>query len=181
VSGETQSNVSAWTIDSLHSHLVTIINERDRRYEQRFEDQEKAVIAALAATQRAIEKAEEAAQHEFALLNELRAVVVNRDATFITRNEADAAIKNVANEAAAANARTAERILEISERLQGVANRAETVSAYAGATKRIETLESATSEAKGKGAGVNSTVIYLLNGLGIVAALLTIYFTLRGR
>lgn len=56
VSGETEKEISAWTVDSLREHIVTLITEkddriaeRDRRYEQRFESQEKAITTAMAA------------------------------------------------------------------------------------------------------------------------------------
>jgi len=56
MSGETEADISAWTVDSLRVHLIDIISEkddriaeRDRRYEQRFESQEKAISTAMTA------------------------------------------------------------------------------------------------------------------------------------
>lgn len=49
MSGETEKDISAWTIDSLRYHLEQIAADLDKRYEQRFAAQEKAVENALAA------------------------------------------------------------------------------------------------------------------------------------
>lgn len=56
MSGETEAEVSAWTVDSLRTHFLSLISEkdervaeRDRRYEQRFESQEKAISTAMTA------------------------------------------------------------------------------------------------------------------------------------
>lgn len=42
MSGETEQNVSAWTPDT----LLELMNERDRRYGERFAAQEKAIAVA---------------------------------------------------------------------------------------------------------------------------------------
>jgi hypothetical protein len=53
VSGETGASVSAWTIDSLNSHLTEIFSERDKRHVGELE----AVTAALTTRLDAIDKA----------------------------------------------------------------------------------------------------------------------------
>ena len=58
---------------SLHKHLRVVIDERDARYQQRFDAQEQATRAALVATKEAINKAEAATNARLALLNEFRA------------------------------------------------------------------------------------------------------------
>jgi hypothetical protein len=64
MSGETERDISAWTVDSLRTHLLGLIQEkderiveRDRRYEQRFESQEKAISTAMTAYGTAVELA----------------------------------------------------------------------------------------------------------------------------
>lgn len=49
MTGETEKDVSGWTVDTLRAHLLAVMDERDRRYEQRFN-----------ASERAVEKAQEA-------------------------------------------------------------------------------------------------------------------------
>lgn len=53
MSGETEQEVSGWTVDTLHSHLIRVLNEMDHRYEQRFKAQE--VATALRADQMNVE------------------------------------------------------------------------------------------------------------------------------
>lgn len=42
MSGETERNVSSWTVDSLKEYLEAVLNGNDKRYEQRFQAQEAA-------------------------------------------------------------------------------------------------------------------------------------------
>lgn len=48
-----------WTIEALHEHLLAKLNDSDRRYEQRFIAQEKAILTALAAAEKAIDSRQE--------------------------------------------------------------------------------------------------------------------------
>lgn len=41
--GQTAANPSGWTVDTISSHFNSLIQELDRRYEQRFAAQEKAI------------------------------------------------------------------------------------------------------------------------------------------
>lgn len=75
MSGETETNVSGWTVDTLHTHLSRLLEERDRRYQERFEASEKAVTAAFEASKEAAHKVETSAEARFGLLNELRSGV----------------------------------------------------------------------------------------------------------
>lgn len=49
--GETASDPSGWNVDTLQRHIVDLIAEVDRRYEQRFEAQQEAMKAAFVASQ----------------------------------------------------------------------------------------------------------------------------------
>ena len=80
---------SEWTVDTLRAHLTALIAELDRRVEQRFLAQEKAVEAALAAAKEAVLKAEAASERRFEAVNEFRAVLTDQSATFVTRTEVD--------------------------------------------------------------------------------------------
>lgn len=79
MSGETETNISGWTVDTLHSEIIRILQERDRRYvdraqsmeqalgqrisdlksmlQERYETQTKAVDAAFLAQQTAMQTA----------------------------------------------------------------------------------------------------------------------------
>ena len=94
-----------WTFKTLLAHIRALMSEADRRYEQRFEAQEKAVGAALAAADRAVVKAELAADKRFDGVNEFRQTLSDQNATFITRTEAEAAINRNTTDIAKLTAR----------------------------------------------------------------------------
>lgn len=106
MSGETERNISGWTTDTLRSHLMDIMNERDLRYQQRFESQEsnlgtaivaqeKAVAAALGAAERAVAKAETATEKRFDGVNEFRGQLSDQARTFMPRSEAELQFKQL--------------------------------------------------------------------------------------
>jgi len=63
-------------------HLKELLAAADRRYEQRFDAQEKAVQAALNAA-----KAEQASEKRLDSVNEFRAQLRDQAGTFVTRSE----------------------------------------------------------------------------------------------
>lgn len=98
MSGETEQQVSGWTTDTLHSHLLRVLQEMDRRNEQRFQEQEKATDKALNAAEKATDAALAAAKEAAALLavdtekwqaasNEWRGAMTDRESKFMTRSE----------------------------------------------------------------------------------------------
>lgn len=89
MSGETEADISAWTVDSLRQHLEEIITEKDnlraetsRRYEQRFEAQERAFQASLDAQQKGIDLT------VAALTDHYDTVLTERDRRYQERYEA---------------------------------------------------------------------------------------------
>jgi len=79
---------------TLHE-LRAIIDERDQRYNQRFDAQERAVTAALAAAKEAVAKAETASDKRFEGVNEFRNTLKDQQGTFATRIETTSQIKAV--------------------------------------------------------------------------------------
>ena len=73
--------------------VMTILNERSVANNQRFDAQEKAVAAALAAAKEAVAKAETAAEKRFDSVNEFRSTLKDQQATLMSRSEALAVIK----------------------------------------------------------------------------------------
>lgn len=90
MTGETEEQPSAWTVDMLAQHISRIFIEHDRRYEQRFEAQEKAVSAALVSADRAGIKAEVAVEKRLDSVNEFRGQLADQAATFMPRLEYEA-------------------------------------------------------------------------------------------
>lgn len=94
MSGETEANVSAQTVDTLHheihgvdNHLRDILAEKDLRYQQRFEAQTLAINAAMAAAEKAVSKAEAANERRFDAVNEFRATLADQAGQFVTKVE----------------------------------------------------------------------------------------------
>lgn len=73
--------------------LLSILNERSTANNQRFDAQEKAVAAALAAAKEAVAKAEAAAEKRFEGLNEFRGTLKDQQATLMPRAEIVALLK----------------------------------------------------------------------------------------
>lgn len=74
-------------------HLLAIMAERDRQYGQRFEAQEKAVQAALAAAALATSKADAASEKRFESVNEFRNTLKDQQTGLATRSEMEARFK----------------------------------------------------------------------------------------
>ena len=84
-----------WTLEAFRDHVGKQMAELDLRYQQRFEAQEKAMAAALAAAERAVLKAEAASEKRFESVNEFRSVLIAQSATLATKSEVDGAIKGL--------------------------------------------------------------------------------------
>lgn len=95
-----------WTVTTLHAHLMMVLDERDKRYAQRFTDLETALRAALAASEKAIGKAEVATERRFEGVNEFRQTLSDQAGQFMTRTET-----------LALTDRNTERIQELADRV----------------------------------------------------------------
>lgn len=95
-----------WTLSTLREHLMSVLLERDLRYGQRFTDLETALRAALAASEKAIAKAETATERRFDSVNEFRATLSDQAAHLMPRTEAMAMY-----------ARNSERLQELTDRV----------------------------------------------------------------
>lgn len=82
-----------WTLAGYISHNESMRDETDRRYEQRFVAQERAVEAALTSAKEAVLKAETASEKRFEGVNEFRATLADQAATLISRTEVEQVIK----------------------------------------------------------------------------------------
>ena len=116
--------------DRLHEQRFadfrTDANERDLRYQQRFDAQEKAVrdalaaakeavTAALIAADRAVTKAELASERRFEGVNEFRAQLADQAATLMPRAESTLILNTINDKVDVAVARIDERLSKISE------------------------------------------------------------------
>jgi hypothetical protein len=93
-------------ISEKHAHATTLIAGNDKRYEERFAASQKAlelglagqkseISAALAAADRAVQKAEIATEKRFEAVNEFRGALDNQQRTLIPRSEVDVMVKGL--------------------------------------------------------------------------------------
>lgn len=128
-----------WTVESVKEHFTKVIAEVDRRYEERFEAQEKAVNTALVASEKAVQaafvaqekavtaaliaqkeaviKAENSAEKRFESVNEFRKTLADQTATFIPRAEAIQRADNNAEKIANIDKRMTDSLAQIHSRL----------------------------------------------------------------
>lgn len=108
--GETESNVSAWTIDSLRSSLLDKMAARDAHLDERKEAQEKAVAERLAEKDK--RDSERAASMEKRLdgMNEFRQTLSDQAATFLSRAAYDDAHKALEDKVEAGDRAISEKV-----------------------------------------------------------------------
>jgi len=70
--------------------LQKIMDERDRRYEDRFKAMDEKTSLALTASEKAVTKAELATEKRFDSVNEFRDTLRDQAATLMPRNESEA-------------------------------------------------------------------------------------------
>lgn len=111
------AGTTGWTTETLKTYtdarfeamkelMTSLTRESDRRYEQRFEDQQTAISAALAAARTAVDaalasakdavsKAEAAAEKRFEGVNEFRATLADQQRDLMPRPEAEQRMKTI--------------------------------------------------------------------------------------
>lgn len=178
MSGETESQVSGWTTDTLHSHMARMREadqrlddertlrleqaiqaearfdaERDRRYTERAAAQESAVASALRSAEKAVEKAEMASEKRFDGVNEFRAALADSTSKNLSRVEYNAAHTNLVD-----------RVNEVSDRVKGI---------EATGRGRVE----ATKEVRTQRVDTVSLVVAGFGVVGVLSAIATIVIT----
>jgi hypothetical protein len=87
-------------LSRMEAHIKDVMEEKDRRYEQRFLDSQtaidaalkaadKAVTAAMTAAEKAVQKAETASEKRFEGVNEFRNTLADQQRTLMPRAEAE--------------------------------------------------------------------------------------------
>lgn len=100
MSGETESQVSGWTTDTLKYHFEQQFRDMRAMLDERYATQTKAVDAAFAAAERAVQsallsaekavtKAETASEKRLESVNEFRGQLADQATTFVRRDEVD--------------------------------------------------------------------------------------------
>ncbi len=105
MSGETQSSVSSWTIDSLKEHYDQRFTDQEQAVKNALTAQKEAVAAALAASEKAVAVAESNAEKWRASANEWRGAMNDRERSLMPRSEAESMFKGNAEKVDALQAR----------------------------------------------------------------------------
>ena len=139
MSGETEQQVSGWTVDTLHQYLDIRFADSRRMLDERYATQtkaldaafiaqqtamrtaleaaEKAVQTALVSAEKAVGKAEVAAEKRFESVNEFRAQLTDQAATFVNRSEAEVRLNAISDKLDTETKRNASRIAEVELRV----------------------------------------------------------------
>ncbi len=83
-----EEKLTDWTVQTLHAHLKSIMDERDKRYEALSTAQKDAVESALSSAQRAVDKAESIAEKWRQNANEWRSAMGDKDKLYLTKDVA---------------------------------------------------------------------------------------------
>lgn len=82
-----------WTVETLRQYILSLLREMDERHEQRFNSQKELVASALSSADKAVMKAETAAEKRFDSVNEFRSLVNDQQRTLMPRLEAEIVAK----------------------------------------------------------------------------------------
>ena len=134
-----------WTFESLKDFLESLVEANDRRYEQRFNDSQTAVdaalvsvdsarVAALLAVKEAVQKQETASEKRFESVNEFRATLADQQRMLMPRIEAE-------------------------QRIQAL-------------EKQLEILRTGFVERRAQGAGMREMWGYIIGAIGVLLAIL---------
>lgn len=172
---EINKNPGEWTIDTLKDHLINMIQNNDKRYEERFAQSEKAVATALTSNEKAIAAA--FAATEKAITAAFAANEKAVSAAFISQGDsvkkAEQAQKdtNIQNNEFRGQlkdqAQTFLPRIEFDNRLKSSDEK--TYALVAVVETKINTMEKTVEAIENKGAGKNQMWGYIVGALGILA------------
>lgn len=154
MSGETEGDVSGWTVDTLHVHVRQQLHDLRLLLDERYSTQTKALDAAFKAAEtavgtaldsaeKAVSKAETAAEKRFESVNEFRAQLADQNASFLTRVEYNAKIEAL--------------------------------------EKQIDDLSKRAERGEGSSSGKNSMYGWIIAGVGMIASLVIIMNIISSR
>ena len=151
MSGETEREVSGWTVDTLHKHLADAMQAHKDSHTQAgqaglmiWDDHRREHEQ----QQRAIDRADQAINARLAGINEFRAQLRDQQGTFITREVLDATVTAL-NQAIRANA------------------------------DKIDALATRIDRSEGQGSGLSSAWQLVLGFGGLLAAVSTVIYAIH--
>lgn len=124
MSGETEAQVSGWTIDTLREHLTQRLIDQGMALNRRMDDADKAINAALVSAEKAVTKAETASEKRFEGVNEFRGVLQDQQRDLLRRSEYNGAHEALVERINAVVERIAALELRLTSRLDTGAGQA---------------------------------------------------------
>lgn len=94
-STEPAAGNSTATDVSLREFFMLLANEREKRYDERFQAIESSTEKAFENSQRAIDKADTATEKRFEGVNEFRAALADQASSFVTRSDLTALAEKI--------------------------------------------------------------------------------------
>jgi len=168
VSGETEKEVSGWTVDTLHAHLEQQLTDLRKQLDERHTAQNSAVQAALSSAEKAVGKAETAAERRFESVNEFRAQLSDQATRFVTRVEAETAHNAILD-----------RLAEQAKVVNNTVPRAEWNAGHERLIEQVKEIANRLTGIEGRSRGLAAGWGYLVAGVGLVATIITIIVIFR--
>jgi hypothetical protein len=181
MSGETETNVSGWTTDTLREHVRSQIDSTRGELaahisasraeftvyvallDERALSQTTAMHAALTASKEAISKAEAAVEKRLDGMNEFRGQLADQAATLMPRSESEGEHR-----------RHNERIQDLMLVVARLVTREESQVGMGSLADKIDALATRLDKAEGRGAGQSASWGYLLGAVSLVGTIITI-------
>jgi len=196
---------SGWTIETLHEHMIAIIEANESKYVERFNASQNAVNAAFTAQQtamqtaltsqklavdtalgaadRAVAKAETATDKRFESVNEFRATLSDLQSTFIPRLEAMALFRSIEEKMEARrvtqekhNDETVKSFSEVRLAMLHLLSIESYETRHSELQRQVNDLRESRSEISGKSSGANALWGYIVAVAGIGLALVSHFF-----
>lgn len=98
--GQTKSNESGWTVDTLHAHISSILNERASYLERVLTERDHRYLAKFESAQTAVDKAERELEGWKHATNEWRGAMQDKDKLLMSRQEITSEINSTRTEIA---------------------------------------------------------------------------------
>lgn len=96
--GQTKTNESGWTVDTLHAHINSIFNERSNYLERVLAERDHRYLAKFASAQTAVDKAERELEGWKHATNEWRGAMQDKDKLLMSRQEITSEINSTRTE-----------------------------------------------------------------------------------
>jgi hypothetical protein len=152
-----------WTLETLRVHLVTQISGLQRLLDERYEDQQRAMHAALASAEKAVEKAGVADEKRFESVNEFRGQLADQALTFMTRSEYQAG-----------HQRLQEQVNLLTQQVNAYVTRAENDALHARVDEQVGDLKSRLTRIEGSGEGRGQLVAWAVAAVTIIGTIVIV-------